>query len=99
MSNPELPLTQKEKGTLKYFERHRTIAATWSVIAFAAFLFITYITVPLFFTNFWLAPILLVLLVATRQYGSWDAYAKMRKQTNKMQEDLDNISKAVEKIK
>ena len=99
MSNPDIPATEKEKGTLKYFERHRTIAAAWSVISFSVFLLITYVTVPLFFTNFWLAPILLVLLIATRSYGSWDAYAKMRKQTNIMQQDLDNITKAVEKIK
>src|SRR5215217_5826022 len=98
MSNLETEVP-KERGTLKYFQKHRSMAIFWSALSLLIFLIVTYVTVPLFFTNFWLAPILFLLLVFTKSYGSWDAYAKMRKQTERMQEDLNNISKAVDKIK
>lgn len=99
MSNPDLPVAQKDKATLKYFERQRTIAIIMSCLSLLVFLIVTALTAPLFFTNFWLCPILFALLIFTRAFGSWDAYAKMRKQTERMQEDLDNITKAVERVK
>lgn len=99
MSSFETETSPKEKGTIKYFERSRTIAMYVSMLALAGFLLIVYLTVPFFFTNFWLGILLLVTLVATKSYGSWDAYAKMRKQTDRMQEELNSIAKAVEKEK
>ena len=88
----------RESGSIDYFKRSKLIAGIFSLAALFVFLTVIYFTVPMFFTNFWLAPLLLLLLILTKSFGSWEAYTKMRQQTDIMQEELDEINKTVEKI-
>lgn len=98
MSNfdPQNTSQPRETASLAYFQRSRTRSGALTALSLLVFLIVVFMTVPAFFSNFWLAPILLLIILFAKSFGSWDAYTKMRKQTDVMQRDLDNITKVVE---
>lgn len=92
MSNPSHTTSKKEVGSISDFKRSKKIAGILSIICLAGFITAIYFTVPIFFSYFWLViPFALTILFA-KSYGSWEAYTKMREQTDTMQEELDYLN-------
>jgi hypothetical protein len=98
MSNVPVHHKHKETASIEYFKRSKLVAGLFSILALVIFLAAIFFTVPAFFSYFWLAPLLLLLLILTKSYGAWEAYTKMRQQTDILQEELDEINQTIEKI-
>ncbi len=74
------------------------ITAVLSILCLIGFIVAVYFTVPVFFSHFWLIIPLVLTLLFTKAFGSWEAYTKMREQTDQMQTELDTMVAAVEKL-
>lgn len=92
------PATTKEVGTLAYFKRSMNIRGVLSILSLLAFVICISITVPVFFTHFWLIIPLSLTLLFAKSFGAWEAYTKMREQTEVMQLELDELNKDVERL-
>lgn len=97
MSNSHIP-AHREAGNLEYFRRSKTITGVLSIICLLIFIMAIYFTVPVFFTYFWLIVPLFLTILFTKSFGSWEAYTKMREQTDVMQQELDDLNKNVKNL-
>lgn len=85
-----LPKSEKYT-TIAHFKRLQKLTGVVSILWLAAFLFLTYLAVPLFFMHWYLIIPLVFLLVYTRSFGSWEAYTTVRHQSEVIADALDKL--------
>lgn len=91
--NYKVKMKAQKYTTLAHFERARTISGIVSILLLGFFLFSVYVTVPLFFANWWLIVPFSLLLIYTRSFGSWEAYTKVREQSDVIALELDELDR------
>lgn len=97
MANTNIP-AHREAGNLEYFRRSKVITGVLSIACLFIFIVAIYFTVPAFYTYFWLIIPLFLTILFTKSFGSWEAYTKMREQTDIMQLELDELNKNVKTL-
>lgn len=86
-------------STVVHFRRARNLAMFMSILSLAVFLYLTAIAVPLFFAHWYLIIPLFGLIMYTRSFGSWEAYLKVREQSDKFAEALDKADEKTAEVR
>lgn len=90
--NPELKHEIQDKlSSVAHFKRARAFSMVASLFYLGIYLFAIYILVPAFFTHWILIIPFFLLLMNTRSFGTWDAYLRVREQSDKFADELDRI--------
>lgn len=95
MSNPDTFIGKKETATLESFKKFKALLGAMSIISLFVFIIAVFLTVPQFFAYFWLIIPLFLTLLFTKTFGAYEAYTKMRQQTDVMQLQLIEMNNQV----
>lgn len=77
------------------FKRGKKITGIMSILSLGAFIYLTWLLVPAFFSAWVLIFPLYSLLVFTRSFGAWDAYLQVRKNSDLMAEELEELEDSI----
>lgn len=79
----------------KIFEKRQLTSLIGTFISLAAFLTIVFLTIPTFFTNFWLIFPLVAVLMYARAHGTWTAYALLCETKQELDDFFNEVEKTV----